>query len=66
MYAKFLFVRPIIKSQKISVKDQKEYWSDQGMLLFLVKHLRPDITKAMRELQKANNNASPAALNELI
>ena len=34
----FLTMRPMINSEKISAKDQQEYWSFVGMLLYLVKH----------------------------
>ena len=37
-----------------------------GMLLYLVKHSRPDIANATRELSKANDKANPAAYHELL
>ena len=33
---KFIIIRPMIKSEKISTEDHKEYWSGVGMLLLLV------------------------------
>ena len=58
---KFLIMRLMIKSEKISAKDQQEYWLGVGMLLYLVKHACPDIAKTTRELLKANDGANPAA-----
>ena len=59
-------VMSMIDSEKFSTEDQNEYQSGFGMLLFLVKHSRPDITNARRELSKANNGANPALFHELI
>ena len=36
------------------------------MLLFLMKHSRPDIANATRELSKENDGANPAAFNEML
>ena len=63
---KFLIMRPMIDIEKILAKDQQEYWSDVGMLLYLVKHLHPNLANMTRELSKANNGANPAAYNELL
>ena len=52
--------------EKISVEDQRIFWSDEGMFLYLVKHSRPDIANATRELSKANDGANPAAYKELL
>ena len=60
----FLIVRPMIISEKISMKNQKEYQSGVGVLLCLAKHSRPDIANATRELSKANNCANPALFKE--
>ena len=51
----------MVKSEKISVNDQQDYWSGAGMLLYLVKHSCPDLANVTRELSKANNGANPAA-----
>ena len=45
---KFLIVRPVVESKKISTDDQHEYWSCLGMLLYLVKLLQPDIANTTR------------------
>ena len=57
---KFLIVRPVIDNEKISAKDQQEYQSCVGMLLYLVKHSHPNLANMTRELSKANNGANPA------
>jgi hypothetical protein len=46
---------------RIDAHKQKIYRSEVGMLLYLVKHLRPDIANAVRELSKALDGTSPAA-----
>ena len=51
---------------KIGPKDQVVYRSGVGMLLFLIKHSRPDIANAVRELTKVLDGASPAAYKELM
>ncbi len=48
----FGIVRPINEDEKISSEKQKLYRSGVGMLLYLVKHSRPDIANAVRELSK--------------
>ena len=57
---KLLIVRLMVESEKNSAKDQLEYQSGVGMLLYLVKHLHPDLANMIRESSKANNNANPA------
>ena len=36
------------------------------MLLYLVKHLCPDLANAIRELSQANNDSNPAVFKELL
>ena len=59
---KFLMVRPVIESGKISIKDQKEYNLEVGMFLYLVKLSRHDIAHAIRKLSKENSGANPVLL----
>ena len=47
-------------------KGQTKYRSGIGMLLFLVKYSRPDISNAVRELSKANQNPNPAHYKSLL
>ena len=49
----------------LTEEDQKIYRSGVGMLLYLVKHSRPDIANPVRELSKGMQKASPAAFAEL-
>jgi hypothetical protein len=51
---------------KIDAHKQKIYRSGVGVLLYLVKHSRPDIANAVRELSKALDGTSPAAYKELM
>ena len=62
---KLLIVRFMIKSKNISA-DQHEYMSGVGILLYLIKHLQPDIANVTRELSKANNSVNPEAFKELL
>jgi len=50
---------------KITPEEQAIYRSGVGMLLFLIKHSRPDIANTVRELTKVLDGASPAAYKEL-
>ena len=36
------------------------------MLLYLMKHLHPDLANIARELEKANDGANPSAFKELL
>ena len=60
---KFLIVRPKEENEKIN---QWDYRLGVGMLLYLVKHLRPNLTNATRELLKVNDSANPTAYKELL
>jgi hypothetical protein len=51
--------------EKVNEEDHTLYRSGVGMLLFLVKHSRPDIANAVRELSKMMDGPSPAAMKEL-
>ena len=56
----------MVDDKRIFAKDQQEYWSGIGMLLYQVKHLHPKIADEARELSKANNGVIPAAHKELL
>jgi hypothetical protein len=51
--------------QNMSKDDKKIYRSGVGMLLYLVKHSRPDITNGIRELSKALDGVTPKAKQEM-
>ena len=55
---KFLIVRPMVENKKISAKDQQDYWLSIGRLLYLVKHLHPNLANMTRELSKASTRNS--------
>jgi len=50
----------------ISAEQQSLYRSGVGKLLYLVKHSRPDIANAVRELSKVLDCASDASMKELL
>ena len=62
----FNVVRCTDPSDLIPVGDQKMYRSGVGILLFLVKYSRPDISNAVRELAKANDGATKIHLKCLM
>ena len=53
------------ESKVITVEKQTQYRSGTGMLLFLIKHSRPDISNSVRELSKALDGATGHAWKEL-
>jgi len=57
--------RPKVDSDMVTAEEQSEYMSGIGMLLYLVKHSRPDIANAVRELTKCMSAATPAAYKEM-
>jgi hypothetical protein len=60
-------VRPM-KGEIVEKANEDEhtlYRSGVGMLLYLVKHSRPDIANAVRELSKMMDGPTPAAMKEL-
>ncbi len=50
--------RPTSDNQKISTEKQSLYRSGIGMLLYLIKHSRPDIANAVRECTKVLDGAT--------
>ena len=49
----------------VSAADQSKFRTGVGKLLYLVKHTRPDIANAVRELSKMLDCTTPSALKEL-
>ena len=62
----FQIVRPEGKDEIIGKKEQSKYRTGVGMLLFLVKHSRPDIANRTRELSKVLDGANKGAYKELM
>ena len=50
----------------VPLEFQKRYRTGVGMLLYLVKYSRPDISNAVRELSKGMKLATPAAYKEML
>jgi hypothetical protein len=63
---KTTIVRPQPGDPLISPEQQKLYRSGVGMLLYLVKHSRPDISNATRELSKVGDGATEAHWKQLL
>ena len=53
-------IRPQSEDEKLSEEDQKQYRSGVGMLLYLLKHSRPDLSNSARELSKVMDGATKA------
>ena len=50
----------------MSAEKQTLYRSGVGMLLYLVKHSRPDIASCVRELSKVLDGTTDCAFNEML
>ena len=61
-----VFMRPGPNDPKLSPTNQKTYRSGVGMLLYLIKHSRPDLSNAVRELSKVLDGATDAHWKALI
>ena len=62
----FGVIRPKEDDVKVDPDQQSLYRTGVGMLLYLIKHSRPDISNAVRELTKCLDGASPAAYKEML
>jgi hypothetical protein len=63
---KTIIMRPKEGDPTIDPFDQKKFRTGVGMLLYLVKHSRPDISNAVRELSKVADGATQAHWNALL
>ena len=61
-----VIIRPNAEEKKLSMEDQTKFRSGVGMLLYLVKHSRPDIANAVRELSKVADGATEAHWKALL
>jgi hypothetical protein len=57
--------KPVSPEAVINQKDQSIYRSGVGMLLYLIKYSRPDISNAVRKLSKGMKEPMPNAFKEL-
>ena len=62
----YTLIRPQNDEEKTTPELQTRYRSGTGMLLYLVKHSRPDISNAVRELTKVMDGATKAAYKEML
>jgi Holliday junction resolvase RusA-like endonuclease len=62
----FKVVRPNNELEVIKDDLQSRFRSDVGMLLYLIKHSRPDITNVVRDLAKCMDGATLAAYKEML
>ena len=63
---KTVIMRPEENDPVISSEEQTKYRSGVGMLLYLVKHSRPDLSNAVRELTKVLDKATQAHWKAMI
>jgi hypothetical protein len=63
---RFRIVRPKEDIEKIDDELQSKYRSGTGMLLYLIKHSRPDLANVVRELSKCMDGATLAAYKEML
>ena len=59
-------IRPKEGEKLISKEEQTKYRSGIGMLLYLVKYSRPDLSNAVRELSKVNDGATKEHVQNLL
>ena len=64
--ARMVIMRPEPDDLVLTPAQQTKYRSGVGMLLYLVKHSRPDIANAVRELTKVLDKATPAHWKAMI
>jgi hypothetical protein len=57
--------RPIEGDDMLDQNDQRDFRSDVGILLYLVKLSRPDLSNAVRELSKVMDGATEVHMNML-
>jgi hypothetical protein len=62
----YTIVRPVTEEDKLSVEKQTIFRSGVGTLLQFVKHSRPDIANAVRELSKCMDSATEGAFKEML
>ena len=60
-----VILRPHEEDEKLSEKEQTEYRSGVGMLLYLLKHSRPDLSNSVRELTKVMDGATKGHLKAM-
>jgi Reverse transcriptase (RNA-dependent DNA polymerase) len=59
-------IRPTEDEERVTDEQQTYFRKGVGMLLYLVKHSRPDISNAVRELAKVMDGAAPRHMKSLL
>ena len=62
----YAVVRPSGGGTLLSSEKQTRYCSGIGILMFLIKYSRPDISNSVRELSKVNDGATEGQYRELL
>ena len=57
----FLILSAMDDSGKNSAENHKLFWSGLGVSLYLIKHFRPNIANATKQLSKVNDGVNQAA-----
>jgi Reverse transcriptase (RNA-dependent DNA polymerase) len=59
-------IRAKVEEDKVEQEQQSRYRTGVGMLLYLIKHSRPDICNGVRELTKCLDGATQVAYKEML
>ena len=54
------------EEDKVPIEQHKRYRTGLGMLLYMIKHSRPDMANSVRELTKCVDGSTPAAYKEML
>ena len=60
-----IITKPVDENEKVDGQKQRLYRSGVGMLLYLIKFSRPEISNAVRELSKVMDSAAQAHVKGL-
>jgi hypothetical protein len=63
---RFKILRPMDEIKKIDDNQQSKYRFGVGMMLYLIKYSRHDLTNVVRELSKCMDGANLAAYKEML
>ena len=61
-----MVLRPRDDDERLNEEEQTEYRSGVGMLLYLLKHSRPDLSNAVRKLTKVMDSATPGHMKAML
>jgi hypothetical protein len=63
---RFIIQRPTKDMEGLDTDHQQKYRSGVGILLYITKYSRPDISNVVRELSKCMNGATWGAYHEML